>query len=393
MNNPARLLSLAVVLSIVLLSGCRKTAAPTASTPAAPNSPAASPSLEPAGGSATAQETKFFQGSIGTTLDLQMKLVRTGEQLNGSYFYRKIGSKIDLRGTIDKDSNVMLEEFDSSGKQTGLFKGIWRVKPEDGLIAIAGNWSKPPGEKGSEKKIAFSLHEEPISFTGNVELVSKPLKESNKKLKYEVDAQYPQLTGGSSPNFEKFNQAARALVTKKVADFKREMSEPSGVEPGTAEETSASDITITYAVALAQDDLISIKFDVGSYFSGAAHPNSYFEVLNYDLKNGKPLKLSDLFKPGAKYLQTISSYTISDLKKQSKTSGSAQMLEDDSIKSGAAPDAKNYEAWTIEKTGLGISFDPYQVGPYAAGPQFVRVPYSALKDLINPDGPVAQFVK
>ena len=45
------------------------------------------------------------------------------------------------------------------------------------------------------------------------------------------------------------------------------------------------------------------------------------------------------------------------------------------------------------KTGIGITFDAYQVGPYAAGPQFVMVPYSALKDIINPEGPIAQFAK
>jgi hypothetical protein len=45
------------------------------------------------------------------------------------------------------------------------------------------------------------------------------------------------------------------------------------------------------------------------------------------------------------------------------------------------------------RRGLGINFDSYQVGPYAAGPQFVLVPYSALKDLINPEGPIAQFAK
>jgi hypothetical protein len=53
----------------------------------------------------------------------------------------------------------------------------------------------------------------------------------------------------------------------------------------------------------------------------------------------------------------------------------------------------NYQSWSITRRGLGINFDSYQVGPYAAGPQFVLVPYSTLKDLINPEGPVAQFAK
>ena len=43
------------------------------------------------------------------------------------------------------------------------------------------------------------------------------------------------------------------------------------------------------------------------------------------------------------------------------------MLDDASIRSGAGPNAKNYQSWTITKKGLGISFDAYQVGPYAAG--------------------------
>jgi hypothetical protein len=112
-------------------------------------------------------------------------------------------------------------------------------------------------------------------------------------------------------------------------------------------------------------------------------------VLNYDLKNGRQLKLADLFKPGAKFLPVIATYSIGDLKKQAKDKG----LLDDQIESGAAPAAKNYLSWNITKKGLGINFDPYQVGPYAAGPQYVMVPYTILKDLINPDGPIAQFAK
>jgi hypothetical protein len=221
-----------------------------------------------------------------------------------------------------------------------------------------------------------------------VDLVSKQIKESNKKLMYEIDARYPQLTGGSNPNFEKFNQAVRASVTKKVTSFKKDM-EPEDKEEPRPEGSMGSDLNVSYDVALAQDDLISIEFSVGSYYQGAAHPNTFTEVVNYDLKNGKQLKLADLFKPGSKYLQSIASYCIADLKKQAKDKG----LLDQEIVNGASASAKNYQSWTITKKGLGINFDAYQVGPYAAGPQFVLVPYSALKDVINPEGPVGQFAK
>jgi hypothetical protein len=387
-TKPLSILLLLVVLASA--AGCKRTSTPTSQS-AVPSSTttAASEQYHHAEGTAPGAETKFFKGSIGSSLGLQMKLVRTGDQLLGSYFYQKVGTKIELRGTLDKEGNVLLEEFDSGGKQTGVFKGIWKPDPEDALITIAGNWSKPPAEKGGDKKTAFSVHEEPIALSGGAEFVAKQIKETNKKLNYEIAAEYPQLTGSTNPNAEKFNQAVRGLVMKNVSGFKKEMAAPQEGEPPSG--SMGSDIGISYTVALAQDDLASIKFDVGSYYQGAAHPNSSSEVVNFDLKNGKPLKLADLFKPGAKYLQTISSYAIKDLKKQSKDKGG--MLDDGLIDTGAGAVARNYQSWTITRKGIGINFDPYQVGPYAAGPQYVLVPYATIKDLINPEGPVGQFAK
>lgn len=379
-----------ILIALIFAAGCRKSSTSGPPAPAAAPAPDQPQLNQPVGGTTPPPQTKHFKGSIGSSLDLQMKLVRNGDQLTGSYFYQKVGTRIALKGTVDKDGNLTLDEFDPSGKQTGVFKGLWKVEPEDGLITLAGNWSKPPAEKSDEKKTAFSLHEEPINFTGEVDVIAKSVKENNKKLMYEIDVQYPQLTGGNNPNFEKFNAAARSLVMNNVAGFKKQMIPVAGEEPP-PEGSMGSDLGIGYTIALAQDDLISVHFGIGSYYQGAAHPNSSTATLNYDFKNGKALKLPDLFKPGSKYLQTISTYCVADLKKQSKEKGSG--LLDGVFADGAAPKAENYEGgWTITKRGLGIYFDAYQVGPYAAGPQFVMVPYSALKDLIKPDGPLAGFV-
>jgi len=388
-------LSLLCLIVIFAFAGCKKPSNSSSSAPNAPSSSAAPQAQaqqnHPEGGAATLAEVKYFKGSIGNSLDLQMKLLRAGEQLTGSYSYLKVGTKIDLRGSVDKNGNITLEEFDTTGKQTGLFKGIWKPDAEDGLVTIAGNWSKPPG-KGDDKKTAFSLHEEAITFTYGTDVVTKQIKETNKKLVYDISAQYPEITGPGNTNFDKFNQLVRGSVLKKVAGFKKEMQPRPDEEPR-PENSMGSDLDISYKIELAQDDLVSVSFSISSYYQGAAHPNSFSEVVNYDLKNGKQLKLADLFKPDAKYLQAISSYCIDDLKKQSNAKGADGMLDESSIKSGAAPAPKNYQSWTITRKGLGINFDAYQVGPYAAGPQFVTVPYSLIKDLISPDGPISQFAK
>src|SRR2546427_3443807 len=318
-------LSALMLLTIALASigACRKhqTANSTAPNGGAPTS--ASPELShlPEGGIMPTLPTTHFKGSIGSSNGLQMKLIRDGDRLTGTYFYQKIGAKIDLKGTIDKDGSVTLEEFDPSGQQTGVFKGLWKTDAEDGLASIAGNWSKP----GGEKKTAFSLHEEPIQFSGATDIVAKQIKESNKKLNYKIDIEYPEVTGTLDNRFAKFNQEVKNLVMKQVVAFKKERAEAAKEEAKMPEPPAMSDQTSDlgggYTVALANDDLISIEFDIGGYSAGAAHGNSSSSILNYDVKAGKLLKLGDLFKPGAKYVQAISAYCLNDLKQQSQKNG------------------------------------------------------------------------
>jgi hypothetical protein len=389
-SSQKRILLSIGLISFLAFSACRKASAPAEQSGA--GQAASQERLHPDSG-AIPVETKFFKGTIGTALDLQMKLARDGEKLTGTYYYQKVGTNIDLRGTIDQAGNVNLEEYDHAGKQTGLFTGIWKQN-SDGLIEVSGNWTKP----NSDKKTAFTLRQEPIEFSNGVEIVAKQIKEKNKKLKYDVDAAYPQLNGSADPNFDKFNQTVRGLISHKVSEFKKDMvataaEDENATASPTPEEPLGSHITIWYEVTIAKDDLIGIELTVSSYAAGAAHPNSYTEVVNFDLKNGKSLKLADLFSPGAKYLQTLSSYCIQDLKKQAKAQGEDALLDDDWIKRGAGAELTNYDNWTITKKGLNITFDPYQVAAYAAGPQKVVVPYSSLKDIIKPDGPIGQFLK
>ena len=113
-------------------------------------------------------------------------------------------------------------------------------------------------------------------------------------------------------------------------------------------------------------------------------------VLNYDVKQGKKLALSDLFNPKSNHLAVISAYCVKDLREQSKGDKDS-MLDEDMMKTGTAPRADNYQAWAITRKGLWITFDPYQVAAYAAGPQHVLVPYSALKGIMKADAPTASL--
>jgi hypothetical protein len=386
-----RLLFLFLVIALVTLGACRKQAGtqPTANS----NTPVMHDA--PVGGTAPAGEKFYFRGTITTSsgdLKIEMALMRDGDRLTGTYFYPKVGKNITLSGTVDKSGSVDLRESDESGKETGIFNGKWKPatdSPDPTLNEIEGKWSKPDGSK----ETAFQLTQQPIEFSADVRVVPKVIKEADKKKLYTIDAEYPQIEG--DPRFEKFNREARSLIMKDVAAFKTgQTSEESetGNDNVLADEARTSTLDIGYEIRYATDDLISMEFSEGSYEAGAAHGNSNTTVVNYDVKNGKKLALADLFNPSSKYLSAISAYCIKDLRDQSKKDKGA-MLDEEMMKSGASPRADNYRAVAITKKGLWITFDPYQVAPYAAGPQHVLVPYAALKDIIKPDGPVAALAK
>jgi len=382
MRTPKSFLLFSLAVALVTLGACRKQASnqPTA------NSNDAAPHEAPVGGQALAGDKFYFRGTIASNLPIEMILTRDGDRLTGTYFYPKVGKNINLVGTIDKGGSVELKESDESGKDTGIFKGKWKPaidSPDPGLNEIEGKWSKPDGSK----ETPFQVVQQPIEFSAAVRITPKVIKEANKAKHYTVDAEYPQIEGDA--RFDNFNREARSVITKDVAAFKTaETSAEADTGSETPAETLDSTLDIRYEIRRATDDLISVEFTEGSYERGAAHGNSNTTVINYDVKHGKKLALADLFNPKSNFLNVISAYCIKDLRDQAKKDKDS-MLDEEMMKSGASPRADNYQAWAITKKGLWITFDPYQVAAYAAGPQFVLVPYSALKDIIKPDGPLA----
>jgi hypothetical protein len=322
---------------------------------------------------------KKFRGSVGDK-KVEMTLRRDGDKLEGTYFYRKVGSELSLSGTIDSKGKFTLKEFDNSGKQTGSFKGDWDDSPNMPTVMLGGSWSKP----GSTDELSFYAIEQAIEFTNGLRVVEKEIREDEKKKPYWLAADYPELTGLANLNVDKFNAKVKSIVTKETQDFKKSESETTESDTGMDPEMR-SFLEVGYDITLATNDLVSLVFNITNYERGAAHPNSRSLVVNYDLKNGRMLELSELFKPGSDYLNVISRYSIADLKKQANDPD----YPVDMIEQGAAPAAENFEAWNISRKGLAITFDPYQVASYAEGPKHVVVPNGELKSVVRADGPLA----
>ena len=149
------------------------------------------------------------------------------------------------------------------------------------------------------------------------------------------------------------------------------------------------ELETTYSTTRSTPSVLSIVWKTASY-TGGAHGNLEITCLNYDLRTGRRLDLADLFKDPEKALQLMSAWSQKELARSL-----GEDTDEDMIRDGVAPDLRNFANLTLTPQGLRIEFQPYQVAPWAAGPQRVDMPLAELaaagpEARIWPQAPVAK---
>lgn len=208
---------------------------------------------------------------------------------------------------------------------------------------------------------------------------------SSETLTYEegtvtIKIEYPQISGlgesldrGLNLEFKKRAQTASEAFKKEAEEMRTDLPEDSG-----AWEIPQS-LTMGFEVKQASSKLLVLMI-WGSEFTGGAHPNPTFYLLMVDPKTGQRVAVSDLFSPRSDYLDRLSEVSRIQLKKDPER----LYTDSDWIKSGTEPSRENFALVWPENQDLVILFPPYQVAPYAAGPQEVKVPLKDFPGILNP---------
>ncbi len=144
---------------------------------------------------------------------------------------------------------------------------------------------------------------------------------------------------------------------------------PDGEKPGSY---GMWDLTGIFSLERPSPDIVSVTFNVYSY-SGGAHGNLVITCRNYDLASGRRLEFADLFGDPEKALELMAVWS-----RESLTTSLGDEADEDMIRDGTAPDLRNFGELSLMLGGIGIQFQPYQVGPWSAGPQQVDMPLAAL---------------
>ena len=133
-------------------------------------------------------------------------------------------------------------------------------------------------------------------------------------------------------------------------------------------EVSESPKTLTYVYTIYADTL-------------GAHPNGYYRTFTFDKATGAEVSLNNLFT--GSYLQRLSEISRQKLPAviATKTGYEANL---ESIEIGTTANIENFRNFALQGNNLIVIFAPYQVGPYAIGPQFLEIPLTEISDVLNP---------
>lgn len=158
-------------------------------------------------------------------------------------------------------------------------------------------------------------------------------------------------------------------VTRSYEDEVRASISPDGEKPGSY---GVWDLTGMYSLERPSPTVVSIIFNVYSY-TGGAHGNLIITCRNYDLATGRRLDFADLFKDPEKALELMSAWS-----RETLTRHLGEESDEEMIREGTAPDLRNFGELALTPGGVNIQFQPYQVGPWSAGPQQVEMSLEAL---------------
>jgi hypothetical protein len=209
---------------------------------------------------------------------------------------------------------------------------------------------------------------------------NKSLKEKKEgKYWYELKVEYPQIKDARNQQTRRFNQWIAGKVLGSAARFK-------GLVKMTKRKKlphTEWGLWLTYVIYYSDENLISLRLSHSVMEAGQMHPIDYYETLNYDLRQGRILKITDVFRSEAGFLRAVSDFSRQEL---ARTYG----LFDDWSQGGTEPERKNFLNWNLVPDGVIIAFDDYQIQCHAFGQAELIAPFSAFGKTLRSSNFVAK---
>lgn len=143
----------------------------------------------------------------------------------------------------------------------------------------------------------------------------------------------------------------------------------------------------TGEVKLNKKNIFSVDFMEYSY-TGGAHPNTFVLFKNFNLTNGEGITLNQIISTNNQ--QELTNIAESEFRKLKELTS-----EDDLGQAGFWFENNKFylnENFLIGDSSLVFYYNNYEITAYAFGPTELVIPYSKIKNLINENSLIANFV-
>ena len=199
---------------------------------------------------------------------------------------------------------------------------------------------------------------------------------------------YPQVSG--TPGDDGVNTKLRSIAENDVVWFVSDLSEVAVSEEESTDEWrkgAPSELSLAGTVIHTDDRMVTVRFERYWYPSGAAHGQHSTQVMTFDAVTGEEVRLGDLFQPGPQWLEVLAPAVVEAF--VSVYGDVVQMAALELRAAGMGGD----QSVGVVADGMEISFDTYSVVPGVLGLPSVLVPWAAVLDVVDPDGPAGHLVR
>ena len=201
------------------------------------------------------------------------------------------------------------------------------------------------------------------------------------------DITYPQVSG--TPGDDAVNARLRSIAENDAAWFVGDLSELAALEEEYTDEWwegVPSELGLAGTVVHTDDRLVTVRFERYWYPSGAAHGQHSTQVMTFDAVTGEEVRLGDLFQPGSQWLAVLAPAVV-----EAFVSAYGDMVRITALELRAVRIGGDRSVGVVAD-GMEISFDAYSVGPGVLGSPWVLVPWAAVLDVVDLDGPAGHLV-
>lgn len=127
-----------------------------------------------------------------------------------------------------------------------------------------------------------------------------------------------------------------------------------------------------YSVVRRDKQVISVRYELYRYYTGASHGGLTTRVQNFLVKPFQPITLSDLIG-GESNLELFACMIRTRLSE-------IQKYDREWLSQGTSPTLENFSRFNLDDYGVMFTFSEYQVASYSQGEQTLRISYDELSD-------------